>query len=66
MAKMKKTLTCACCGGDAPANKQFWNQDTGYGLCPRCALEMTEQEGAQYMRDTYGIAEVHYTLDPTH
>ncbi len=31
-----KILTCGCCGERAPSNKQHWNQDTGFGLCPRC------------------------------
>ncbi len=31
-----KILICGCCGERAPALKQHWNQDTGYGLCPRC------------------------------
>ncbi len=31
-----KILTCGCCGERAPALKQHWNQDKGFGLCPRC------------------------------
>jgi hypothetical protein len=31
-----RILTCGCCGERAPALKQHWNQDTGFGLCPRC------------------------------
>lgn len=30
-----KTLQCSCCGGRTKG-KQHWNQDTGYGLCPKC------------------------------
>ncbi len=31
-----KILKCGCCGEAAPG-KQHFNQDTGFGLCPRCA-----------------------------
>ena len=30
-----KILKCGCCGERAPG-RQHWNQDTGFGLCPRC------------------------------
>ncbi len=30
-----KRLTCACCGSGA-YGKQWWNQDTGFGLCAAC------------------------------
>ena len=30
-----RILTCGCCGERAPG-KQHWNQDKGFGLCPRC------------------------------
>lgn len=31
-----RILICGCCGERAPAVKQHWNQDSGFGLCPRC------------------------------
>ena len=30
-----KFLTCACCGERA-RGRQWWNRDTGYGVCSRC------------------------------
>lgn len=33
-----RNLECCCCGGSAPALKQWWNRDTGYGLCGKCAI----------------------------
>ena len=38
----KKTvsLECSSCGGDAGRFQQFWNQDDGYGMCPRCIDEI--------------------------
>ena len=36
MTSPKRQLTCACCGGDAGRFQQFFNQDTGYGVCSSC------------------------------
>lgn len=30
-------MRCSCCGGDAGRFEQWWNRDTGYGLCGKCA-----------------------------
>lgn len=57
-------LTCACCGEPAPALKQWWNRDTGYGCCTRCFYDIALQEGMKYARECYGKPGVHHTLDP--
>lgn len=58
-------LTCSCCGGDAGRFKQFHNQDTGYGMCPRCVDDIVER-GPEYMErhgidinQTWGMPGVH-------
>lgn len=28
-------LTCCCCGGEL-WGRQWWNRDTGFGICPGC------------------------------
>ena len=56
-------LRCACCGSDAPAFLQWHDQDTGYGLCPRCNGTITAKEGAEYVRRTYGQPGVHHSID---
>ncbi len=33
---MKRNLECAICGADAGTHEQWHNQDTGFGVCPRC------------------------------
>ena len=33
----KRELTCACCGESAGQWEQWHNQDTGFGLCRKCA-----------------------------
>lgn len=40
-----------------------WNQDTGYGLCPKCAAWIATREPVDEMRRTYGAPGVHYALD---
>lgn len=37
MPARARALDCACCGGDAGRWQQWFNQDTGFGLCVRCA-----------------------------
>lgn len=58
-----KHLRCACCGADAPAFRQWHDQDAGYGLCPRCSVGITAKEGAEYVRRTYGQPGVHHSID---
>ena len=61
-----KILTCGCCGERAPG-KQHWNHDTGYGLCPRCAL-MFATDPREHMREElkgYGKAGVNYAAPLT-
>jgi hypothetical protein len=58
-------LTCSCCG-EGTRGRQWHNRDTGYGLCPSCAVRLAalphigHEDTAAYMRDCYGIAGVHY------
>ncbi len=37
-------LSCACCG-ESVRGRQWWNRDTGYGVCKRCADWNTERYG---------------------
>lgn len=33
----KRALSCCCCGSrPAPALRQWWNRDNGYGMCGNC------------------------------
>ena len=31
-----RRMQCCCCGSDAGRWAQWWNRDTGYGICRRC------------------------------
>lgn len=56
-------LTCAVCG-NGTRGRQWYNRDTGYGLCPRCAewLRSRKNETPASIRECYGIQGVHYEV----
>lgn len=55
-------LICACCGQTAPARKQWWNQDKGYGVCHRCFDCVVQKEGMDRARESYGLEGVNHSL----
>ena len=60
--KRPKRLTCACCGASA-IGRQWWNRDTGFGLCAPCAAWMESRgESPDEMQRGYGVRGVHYAL----
>jgi hypothetical protein len=56
-----KRLICACCGASA-MGRQWWNRDTGFGLCKKCAdwIPAKYNMDAEGMRLSYGVRGVHY------
>lgn len=75
MSKAIRNLTCACCGESAPG-RQWWNRDTGYGVCLRCANANTAKYGEGDEEDTrenpcastthalYGVRGYHFAPCP--
>lgn len=67
---MSKTrqLACACCGGDAGRWQQWYNQDTGYGVCADCVAWMRKpasatrpaRESEENIRDYYGVEGINF------
>jgi hypothetical protein len=57
-----KVLTCACCGG-LTKGRQWWNQDTGYGLCSRCAQWIASRHGSETVEQDYGKFGVHHSCE---
>jgi hypothetical protein len=55
------SLTCCCCGAECHG-RQWYNRDTGYGLCPKCAkwISSDKRETPESMRENYGDPGVHY------
>lgn len=58
-----KNLECATCGGFAPAFKQWWNRDTGYGVCARCYSESVQKYGEEVSIDYFGQSGVHHSIE---
>jgi len=68
-----RNLTCACCG-QSTRGRQWWNRDTGYGVCPRCADDNTKRYGEGLAADTkenpcsqtthalYGVRGYHFAV----
>lgn len=66
-----RRLTCCCCAGST-TGRQWYNRDTGYGLCTKCAdwiasrpRKMTEPPTADEMQSLYGVRGTHYDLPVT-
>ena len=58
-----RTLTCCCCG-EYTRGRQWWNRDTGYGLCPSCADWLADgRETPEEMRNRYGERGTHYAIN---
>ena len=60
--KRPKLMTCSCCGSGCMC-RQWFNRDTGYGLCASCA-NWIEGRGAtaEEMKSNYGVRGVHYDI----
>jgi hypothetical protein len=42
-----RSLRCNCCGGGAGRHAQWWNMDTGFGICRPCAIRQRNAEAAK-------------------
>ena len=56
----QRHLTCACCGDAAGRWQQHWNQDTGFGLCFRCAEWIKGRDRVIDFESTYGKPGINY------
>lgn len=65
-----RALTCTCCGDEAGTWEQWFNQDTGHGLCASCAdwiIERDQRKPPEWRTDmvqTYGKPGVHRAPGP--
>lgn len=66
-----RRLSCACCGEET-YGRQWLNQDTGYGVCERCADandarfgEGTPEDGlsGRTTRALYGVRGFHFDVE---
>jgi hypothetical protein len=55
---------CCCCGGDAGRFEQWYNRDTGFGICAPCIVRIRTRETPEEIKSLYGVEGVHYaTID---
>lgn len=50
-----RRLNCCCCGADAGRWRQWWNRDTGFGVCVSC-VESERRHGTseEEIEEMYG------------
>lgn len=58
-----RRMICACCNAGC-MGRQWWNRDTGFGLCPDCAKLIEEKEGPDELRSGYGVRGTHFDVGP--
>lgn len=62
LSKPVRELACACCGGYT-RGRQWFNQDTGYGICNGCIAFMRKRgETEAEIRSNYGDQGVHWGI----
>lgn len=54
---------CAVCGRNAPSRRQWWNQDTGYSVCPRCFAAEVKRSGQTNAEWCYGKPGLHHSIE---
>jgi hypothetical protein len=59
MKKQVRSLTCCCCG-ERTRGRQFFNRDTGFGLCVECVPRCHKGETEKSFARCYGVRGVHY------
>jgi len=70
LLKPVRSLECCCCGG-LTRGRQWWNRDTGYGICSKCIQWLRTsrksdrddpRESEEQIRDYYGIEGIHFNV----
>ena len=59
--KRVKRLICACCG-ESTIGRQWYNRDTGYGLCVACVDYCKAKLEDDEFKDSYGVQGVHFDV----
>jgi len=61
-----KRLRCSVCG-QAAWGRQWWNQDTGYGVCARCGDEWPAASKGELgdVERTFGTRGIYWDVDRT-
>lgn len=59
--KPVRWLTCCCCGAST-RGRQWWNRDTGFGLCTSCIPLTHRNVTPAEAERLYGVRGTHFDL----
>lgn len=62
MSDQKTQLLICCCCGMPTKGRQWWNRDTGYGLCDDCIEYCGADIPVGQTAESYGIRGYHYDI----
>jgi hypothetical protein len=54
-------LTCCCCG-EATQGRQWYNRDTGFGLCEKCIPYVSRKQSPEEVLSCYGRQGYHFDV----
>lgn len=58
-------LTCCCCG-EITRGRQWWNRDTGFGLCDGChVINGVDRLDKGSLAESFGIRGIHWDVEET-
>lgn len=60
-AKPIKRLNCTCCG-ESCRGRQWFNRDTGYGLCDCCVDRCGASREPGVEHESYGVTGIHFLI----
>ena len=56
-----RSLECCCCGAPAGRWEQWWNRDTGFGICQNCVdWQRARGTSKEEIEDLYGFEGVNW------
>ena len=68
LLKPIRNLECCCCG-ESTRGRQWWNRDTGYGICRDCITFVRSKkkdgkprQSEDQIRDYYGMEGIHFNV----
>lgn len=63
MGKRVVSLSCCCCG-QGTRGRQWWNRDTGFGICAKCIGWLRSRgTSEEEIRASYGREGYHFNVE---
>ncbi len=61
MSKIRN-LTCCCCS-EPTQGRQWWNRDSGFGVCKNCIERAFKNESEEELENMFGKRGYHYLIE---